>query len=550
MKKNIEYKIRFKAVAVYIMVGLVCSGMLIYLHKIRRDTDNRLKDIEGYYHIITLGNSLAGAVNQAQSEANLYVTTREDTHILAFRHQLKSVDRLADSLTTLRDQSGPDETLRHITVMLREKENTVLALTQLFKRKNPLDAINRKLQTYKPEKLIDTIQFLATVKDTTIASPSKKKFWQRVANVFTPDKAADTVISITTMQADSIQIIPDTRTAMIREICRDAEKASLHYTSSIAALEDEVGRLTVTDQEISLQISTLVYQLYQDINTESIAKIKESRLRISNNYRLIFSGGLLALILVLIFIILIINDVNKGYATRKALEAANERTRRIMESRHQLLLAVSHDIKTPLSSILWYLDMQKGKGEEENKELKSMRCSGLHILAMIDNLLNFSRLEQGGLEVSKQSFNVMELCREVQDLFTPLIQYSKLDFICKFNISEQLTVYSDKMKIRQILINILSNATKYTAEGSVMFKVEYRNNCLRFRICDTGTGIPEEEREKLFQPFVRMAHNCTLSGGSGFGLYVVKGLITLLKGGISLQSKTGKGTTIDIVIPV
>ena len=135
-------------------------------------------------------------------------------------------------------------------------------------------------------------------------------------------------------------------------------------------------------------------------------------------------------------------------------------------------------------------------------------------------------------------------------MFIPLANKKKLKLSYSFGFDENLMLSSDSLKIKQILINILSNSIKYTSEGSVQFDVKYSNSILYCIIEDTGVGIPENQIKDIFLPFSRIDQNSHLSEGSGFGLYVVKGLVDLLKGSIKVSSQEGKGTRTEISIPV
>ena len=254
------------------------------------------------------------------------------------------------------------------------------------------------------------------------------------------------------------------------------------------------------------------------------------------------------LLLIIIFIILIISDVNKSFRARRAAEEARKKTEETMESRHKLLLSVSHDIKAPLSSIMGYVELMDKKGNE--KEINSIQQSADHILNLLTNLLEFSSLEQGKLQVNKESFDIVQLCSESAEMFEPLAKHKNLQFIYESSIENNTYILSDKLKIKQILSNIISNCIKYTLEGSVTFKARMGRDLLVFDITDTGVGIPEDKLEDVFKPFVRIETYNQFAEGSGYGMSVVKGLVDLLGGEIHIDSEVGKGTHFEVRIPV
>ena len=219
-----------------------------------------------------------------------------------------------------------------------------------------------------------------------------------------------------------------------------------------------------------------------------------------------------------------------------------------MESRHKLLLSVSHDIKTPLSSIMGYVELLDKTGNE--KEINSIQQSAGHILNLLTNLLEFSSLEQGKLQVNKENFNIHQLCDETAEMFESIARHKNLQFKLENSIEPNTFVCSDQLKIKQILTNIISNGIKYTLEGSVTFKARMGRNLLVFDITDTGVGIPEDKLEEVFKPFVRIETYNQFAEGSGYGMSVVKGLVDLLGGEIHIDSEVGKGTHFEIRIPV
>jgi DNA-binding response OmpR family regulator/nitrogen-specific signal transduction histidine kinase len=252
------------------------------------------------------------------------------------------------------------------------------------------------------------------------------------------------------------------------------------------------------------------------------------------------------------FIFFIFYDIKKVIIARKATEEAKKRTEEIMESRHKLLLSVSHDIKSPLSSILGYLELMgmDSHDKEEKRKITSMKNSADHILSLLTNLLNFSKLDQGKECLITSEFNISELCDELGEMFAPLAKNKQLTFVYKKNINDNIFVKSDALKIKQILSNILSNAIKYTINGKVHFIVSKDENSMTFNITDEGIGIPQDKLDEIFKPFSRIDNNESLIEGSGFGLFVVKGLVELLNGKINVNSEVGKGSSFTIKIPV
>ena len=551
MKQRLEDKIRINAVLAYLIVAALCGVMVFYIYKAKKEIDSHRQYIEQSYLPLRLTHELAYAVNQAQSEANFFIITKQSSYLQRFRDNSILVGTLIDSLFTYMPlDTARQRLLLSLRELLLQKEKIAATLQEQLAAQNPLDSLNKKMQEYALLNFGDSLFVAIRKKDTIINITPQRGFWQRLSNVFSPSKSIDTLRRVNTLNADTLLKAVDIRKHILEELNRSLTQASRKYKLKINAIEREIAQLILTDQKISLQISTILKEFHYQTSANTLEKVKESEERINKNYNLIILGGIAALLLILIFILLIISDVNKGYAARKALERANERTRQIMESRHRLLLSVSHDIKTPLNSILGYLELWEDAQHIDKTALFSMQNSGKHILALLENLLGFSSLEQGTLQVTENEFNLYDLCAETTEMFRPLAQQKQLAFHSSLTIDKNFSVYSDRLKIKQIIINILSNAIKYTTKGEVCFEVKANNELTDFIVSDTGAGIPQDQHNNIFEAFSRVADNVKLAEGSGLGMFVVKGLVELLNGTIDISSTVGKGTRITVSIPL
>ncbi|MDR0296218.1 MAG: hybrid sensor histidine kinase/response regulator [Prevotellaceae bacterium] len=551
MRKNIEYKIRINAVLAYIIIAGLCAVMVFYIYKAKEEIDGHRQYLEQSYQPLQLAHELTHVVNQAQSDANFYIITKQFSYLKNFRESAILVDLLIDSLSThVLQDTAQLILLQELRQLLFQKEEIATTLQEQLTAQNPLDSISKKVREYALLDFMDSLIVTTLKRDTIISTTPQRGFWQRLGNVFSPLKSVDTLRSVSTTEFDTLLLSPNNRKQILEELNRSMALASRKYNLKINAIERDIARLIFTDQEISLQISTLLKEFHGQTIASTLEKAKQSEAQINKNYNLIIIGGAIALLLILVFILLIISDVNKGYAARKALEQANERTKQIMESRHRLLLSVSHDIKTPLNSILGYLELWDDVQNMDKTALASMQNSGKHILALLENLLEFSSLEQGTLQVAESGFNLYDLCIETAEMFSPLAQQKQLAFHFSPNINEDFSVLSDRLKVKQIIINILSNAVKYTTKGEVSFKIKAESELVRFIVADTGAGIPQDQLNDIFKAFSRVSDNVQLAEGSGLGMFVVKGLVELLNGTIDVKSAVGKDTEITISIPM
>lgn len=546
MKNSIETKIKLNVIFIYMLVALTCSGGFLYFYSSWKKINIKKESVEVHNNELTTINELVTAINEAQAEVNLFVITEKRTHLRQFQNQVKEIGIRIDSIKNSEKDLGVDTILTEVTQLLKQKEQSIVRLTRQFTLRNPIDSLSETLSSLSAnvqKNDVDTVQI--TIVEPPAAKAPKRSLWKRLfSKKETPEvitQVVDTVKTVqndTTAQKDTIpvnQIIQQTRA---------------NYDQHISAIESQINSVVLADQHISSRISELLTMLYNQIIHLRLEDIKESEAILrENNVSALIIGGV-ALILVLISLILILRNVKKGYTARRALEQANERTQQIMESRHRLLLSVSHDVKTPLNSMLGYIEIYKRDGLLTDLEVAPLYSSGNHIQALLHNLLEFSGLEKGSVSLASRNFSPYELCKELCDMFIPLAGRKSLDFKYTSDLSKDIILFSDCLKIKQILANILSNAIKYTAEGSINFYAQYEKDSLQFRITDTGVGIPADKQKDLFKPFSRVNENSILDEGSGFGLFVVKGLIELFKGKIDFQSESGKGTQVTVTLPI
>lgn len=552
MLEIIEDKIRLKVIFIYIIVAIICVGMIFYVFKLKKNIDIQKEKVEQYNKELMQSDQLIRSVNETQKQLNLYFSTKQYKHYRSYKSNLDSLSLQIDTILNARQGEGQGGRLEQVRKLLVDKGRILYGLNRQFQESNPIDSISIILSSIDTVMKQDSSFVISVRRDTIVQTPPKKTFWKKLSGLFSSAEE-DSLVTIINETIDTVAIEriakPDTSLLAVTKIKDIAEQAKEDYTLRMESIEYILNHLIIADQNISSEISTLLLEYYKQTAQRRIdetAKI-EALVHEATTYSIL--SGSIALVLILLFIILIIADVNKGYKARSGLEKANEKIKQVMDSRHALLLSVSHDVKTPLSSILGTLELKKDTRELSPGELRSMVNSGEHILALLGNLLEFSSLEQGTSTLARRDFNLYELCAETLAMFMPLAQKKNLMIHADLDFDRKLVLHSDPLKIKQVISNILSNSVKYTEKGSVTMEMKYVNGAIDCVIQDTGVGIPNSQIKKLFRPFVRVDENVHMAEGSGYGLFVVRGLVDLLKGDINLTSEMGTGTRTMLTIP-
>jgi len=222
----------------------------------------------------------------------------------------------------------------------------------------------------------------------------------------------------------------------------------------------------------------------------------------------------------------------------------------------QFLANMSHEFRTPLNAILGYTHMllQGVAGDllpAVKRQLQRIDSNGRHLMTIINEILDITRIEAGKMPMQLSEFNLNELVPEVMTELDPVIARSKLTVAPKL-CPELPMVYSDRQKVKQIIVNLLSNALKFTHEGSIQITVGYdpvdRNATVS--VADTGIGISPEHHEKIFEDFRQVDDSPSRQyGGTGLGLAICRRLATALGGRITVESTMGKGSTFTLTIP-
>ena len=240
-------------------------------------------------------------------------------------------------------------------------------------------------------------------------------------------------------------------------------------------------------------------------------------------------------------------EVDAHEQTSEALQSAKEVAESANEAKSRYLAALSHELRTPLNVLLGYAQLLMRDQELPPKQRESIaivRRNGEHLADLIESLLEVSKIEAGRVTLQRDEFNLKAILQQLVDMFQ--MQASKKGIKFHYIASANLPDYvaTDKQRFRQILINLISNAIKYTEKGSVTFKVTYRSEVANFSIIDTGAGIAKSNQELIFKPFEQIRNNHTQSiGGTGLGLTISRSLAELMGGEISLSSNVGQGST-------
>lgn len=441
-----------------------------------------------------------------------------------------------------------------LLVLLREKDQNTIRMLRVLNESN-----SGMLSTGELEEIIagqDSVivqqrvqSRVITKRDSLITKPRKKGFFKRLAEAFVPSKGDTAVLLNTSLELATDTILESYNpTDSLHQKIRTASRQKSEKKKTMAWNDARYHRLDVV---LTARIDSLIqgYEQGTLLRAQQEAELQqEVRRRSTQTIGAIAIGGVL---LAGFFLILILRDVTRSNRYRRQLEEANRRAGDLLEAREKLMLAITHDFKAPLGSIMGYTDLLTGLSTDQRQRfyLDNMKSSSAHLLKLVSDLLDFHRLDLNKAEVNRVSFHPAQLFTEIQVSFQPLATTKGLELECHIAPELEARFVSDPLRIRQIVNNLLSNAVKFTAQGSVTLDVSYHSSRLCIAVTDTGKGMAPEDRERIFQEFTRLP-GAQGEEGFGLGLSIVHKLVALLEGEIDVRSTQGEGSCFIITLPL
>lgn len=260
--------------------------------------------------------------------------------------------------------------------------------------------------------------------------------------------------------------------------------------------------------------------------------------------------ALFVFLLAIILYVILHRDVNRRLSYHRELEISHRKNRELLQSRKDMMLAIAHDLRAPLTAIRGYAELMPGEADGKRKDeyAEGIRNSSDYMLGLVNTLIEFHQLDTDRIRPMSSIFRLETLFKEIADCHSPEAGKKNLRFVTSFSGLDAV-VCGDNTHIRQIADNLLSNAIKFTGQGEIHFRAEYTGGELRFSVQDSGTGMTEEEKKRIFKPFGRLENARNVSG-FGLGLAIAGRLASKMKGIITVKSRPGEGSTFMVLLPL
>ena len=502
---------------------------------------------------------------------------------------------LSQIVETIHKEARPDLKLlliKDISSDLNEVENTIrlysLTGNASFSRSYQQlgDSVQRKLKTLSGYADPDSEEILH-IDSISLLANRKLKIWDQIRALHRTKTDAHSSftdlyskIDTAIIQPDTIRFQPEEKKGFFKRVFGKRDTTTkrpviIDKTEDKEILKKEIAGIEeqITSQSKQLQNSEAALlrqniKLTQALNRHIVSLETSEQERLENKtqeadalaektYRGMAIFTIAAVILLIFILILFFRNLQRNRTYQQVLKEAKAEAESLAKAKEMFVVTVSHEMRTPINAIYGLTGqmMQKTESAEVSNDLKVVHRSAEHLIALVNDTLDFSKIESQKLKLEQVDFLPDEILYEIQILHKDSAQKKGIDLIINNLTDKNLVLLGDPIRLKQVLINLITNAIKFTNRGQVILTVSgeaisEQTYKLNIEVSDTGVGISEDDLKLIFDEFVQLGTDLTQKQrGAGLGLSIVKKLVLLQDGEIKVESTPGKGTRFMLMIP-
>ncbi|WP_026728333.1 ATP-binding response regulator [Flavobacterium denitrificans] len=541
-KSYTAIKVLFSYVALLALV--VTVGWFLYSENV---VYNKLEDKIAFEKTKILRVSkLFSNVYKTESLARKTIQTNSDKDFKSYVIESDSLRARIDTLKQIVTTDYQKVLLDSVTYLLAEKTKNIQQLKTIKNKADDEVSVNTAIdEITKMEFKLRKLELQDFTKNPNQLGAYQKNVLQKYVDYLNQNIPDDSTNTLSKQASDSILANSKKLLSSVK-LRAEKKKESLNF---------EENKLLKNEIAISEQLRKVLRIIEREIIINSIKNnsLKEKSLKKVNE--IVTASAIIGLVLTIFFSILIVSDYSKSQLYKKQLEIANFKTKNLLKSREQLISTVSHDLKTPLSTIVGYSELL-GNSDVNTKQsyfIKNIKNSSEYITQLVQDLLDFSQIEAGKITIEKVPFLLPQIIDEVAKSIQTVYKQKNIDLI--INVDEKLNakIVGDPFRLKQILTNIIGNAYKFTEEGYIRISafLTEKDGFFTITIEDTGIGIEKGNQKLVFEEFAQANENIEKKyGGTGLGLSICQKIISILGGSLQLESVFGQGSTFEIQLPL
>ncbi len=552
MNKKTSFQLKVISIMIIVIMLVSLTGFYAY-QQFSAIVVNMSNAAKVDMRLVT-AKSLINDVYEAENSVKSYSLTKDTTYLDKF---YKAAEKSELKLNQLRDYSAKDEELiieaDSLEALIVEKFsilNNLLIEQDKFRVEEVLDKVVNKIDSnIKKQQLNESPKEIKTTETKEIQPVEKKRLLQWLFS----KKEKDNSIQVPEKSVDT----NENEQLTVKEIKKQVQTIKKEEETIEATIKNKELKFLVADKIVTNKIKKLIFELEarELIAIEKQTEYAEIAMAKTNKQIAIFC--LITALLLIFIIYIIVNYVRNNTRYRKALKAAKAKAEDLAITKERFLANMSHEIRTPMNAIAGFTE-QLAKGnlsKEQDEQLTMVRKSVEHLLYLINDVLDLTKLQAGKLNLEVIGFRPQEVINDVVTFISPLAKEKQIEIICDIKTAESLVLLGDPFRLRQILLNLISNSIKFTKQGKVTVKLSKlmqntKNITVRLEVVDTGVGMSENQLKKVFNEFEQADVSTSRNyGGTGLGLSIVSMLVKLHDGRVELLSNLNEGTTVMVEIP-
>jgi len=523
----------------------IAAGLLLTTYFI---TYNNLESLKGNLSLLSKANpkyiyrqNIIKKIDEADSYVKRYVINKDESFALHFDTAVRSIGSMMDELSRLSsDNSEYNEELIRMGLFIKDRisiEDERMELAKEYSLGTEMKELFTEISANESKSVV-----LAEAKQPD--KTNNDNFFSRLfSSKKNREKSSD--LNQTKEALPQAKVIPASK---VKEIIKRAEKKE---NDKMAVYLNEMLILMDRDDRVYDSIKAISSTLEKLETQETIRLTNKLTDETTNKTANILSSLILTGVLIMfVFLIIVYFEIKKSEVLRKELIREKQNTEKLAKVKEEFLANMSHEIRTPMNVIMGFSEQlsKTDLNNEQQKLLLNIKRSSNHLITVINEILDYSKIEAGIIALEKIPFEVKEIVDDVYESFKNIASKKGIKLSYKIDDAVAKTVIGDPVRLKQILLNLTGNAVKFTKEGSIqlMCKVwsgDEGAQTLLFEVKDTGVGIPANSQEKIFDQFAQADSSVTRKyGGTGLGLTITKKLIEAQKGEIGVKSEEGKGS--------
>lgn len=375
--------------------------------------------------------------------------------------------------------------------------------------------------------------------------PKERTFWQRLAGKKEP---------VVQVNPDSVKrkdtLVPVVRT---EEIKKAIETGRIRIESREDSLLREESFLLRSDQRMLTKIYELSDKYEKLCNLETTEKLSAVSEAATAGTKSVTQWTITAALCIILFSVFFIGrDIVRNRKLQSQLQIAKENAERLAKTKEEFMANMSHEIRTPLNVISGFSAqlLEQVKDEKQKKHIEGIYRSSEFLVALVNDVLDYSKVKSGKLQLEKIAFPLKEIADDLENAFGTQAKEKGLQFSATISPALPPVILGDPVRFRQIIFNLVSNALKFTDKGFIKVSFEKSGDQMEIKVADSGIGIAKDKTKTIFEEFEQADVSITRRyGGTGLGLTISKILVSEMRGEILVDSEPGKGTTFTIILP-